>query len=134
MALANAKLGASTGSPAPSAEPPTYRTARPAPRARARRRGERPRPAVRPAGSPALSRYAEAARLLTGDPAATIEDGIVWIRQTVTQLQIPRLREFGLQPEDFGDITASAMKASSTQGNPVTLTDNELHAILAEAA
>ncbi len=85
-------------------------------------------------GSPALSRYAEAARLLTGDPAATIEDGIAWIRQTVTQLQIPRLREFGLQPEDFGDITASAMKASSTQGNPVTLTNNELHAILAEAA
>jgi alcohol dehydrogenase class IV len=85
-------------------------------------------------GSPALSRYAEAARLLTGDPAATIEDGITWIRQTVTELQIPRLREFGLRPEDFGDITASAMKASSTQGNPVTLTGDDLHAILAEAA
>ena len=83
---------------------------------------------------PALSRYAEAGRLLTGDPAATIEDGIAWIRQTVTHLQIPRLREFGLRPEDFSDITASAMKASSTQGNPVALTGDDLHAILAEAA
>jgi alcohol dehydrogenase class IV len=85
-------------------------------------------------GGPALSRYAEAARLLTGDPAAAIEDGIAWIRQTVTQLQIPRLREFGLRPRDFGDITASAMKASSTKGNPVVLTEDDLHAILAEAA
>jgi alcohol dehydrogenase class IV len=84
--------------------------------------------------SPALSRYAEAARLLTGDPGAAIEDGIAWIRQTVTQLRISPLREFGLRPEDFGDITAAAIKASSTQGNPVVLAENDLHAILAEAA
>ena len=84
--------------------------------------------------SPALSRYAEAARLLTGASGATIEDGITWIRETVTQLRIPRLREFGLRPEDFDDITASAMRASSTRGNPVALTENDLHAILAEVA
>jgi alcohol dehydrogenase class IV len=84
--------------------------------------------------SPALSRYAEAARLLTGDPGAAIEDGIAWIRQTVTQLRISPLREFGLRPEDFGDITAAAMKASSTQGNPVVLTDDEFRAILDAAA
>jgi len=85
-------------------------------------------------GGPALSRYAEAARLLTGDPGAAIEDGIAWIRQTVSQLRIPGLREFGLLPRDFGNITASAMKASSTQGNPVVLAENDLRAILAEAA
>jgi alcohol dehydrogenase class IV len=84
--------------------------------------------------SPALSRYAEAARLLTGNPGAAIEDGIAWIRETVTQLRIPRLREFGLRPEDFGDIAAGALKASSTQGNPVVLLHNDLRAILAEAA
>ena len=84
--------------------------------------------------SPALSRYAEASRLLTGDAGAAIEDGIAWIRQTVTQLRIPRLHEFGLRPGDFGDIAASAMKASSTQGNPVVLTESDLSAILAEAA
>jgi len=89
--------------------------------------------ALRPA-DPALSRYAEAARLLTGNPGAAIEDGIAWIRETVTQLRIPRLREFGLRPEDFSGIAAAAIKASSTQGNPVVLFHNDLRAILAEAA
>ncbi len=83
--------------------------------------------------SPALSRYAEAARLLTGDPRAAIEDGISWIRETVTQLGIPRLGEFGLHAEDFGDIIAGAMRASSTRGNPVSLTDDDFRAILADA-
>ena len=86
-----------------------------------------------PAG-PALDRYREAAILLTGHPDAAIPDGLGWIRQTVTQLQIPGLGEFGLRPEDYAGITASAMKASSTQGNPVVLTQHDLHAILAEAA
>ncbi len=85
-------------------------------------------------GGPALSRYAEAARLLTGNQGAAIEDGLAWIRETVAQLEIPRLREFGLRPESFADITASAMKASSTQGNPVVLAANDFRAILTEAA
>ena len=87
---------------------------------------------AQPAG-PALSRYAEAAQLLTGEPDAAIEDGIAWIRETVTQLRIPRLREYGLRPEDLGDITASAMRASSTKGNPVVLAETDFRAVLAEA-
>jgi alcohol dehydrogenase class IV len=83
--------------------------------------------------SPALSRYAEAAHLLTGDPGAAIEDGIAWIRETVTQLRIPRLREFGLRSEDFDAIAASAMRASSTRGNPVSLAEDDFRAVLAEA-
>jgi len=85
-------------------------------------------------GDPALARYAEAAQLLTGDPAAAIEDGAAWIRETVTLLRIPGLREFGLRPQDFGDVAAKALKASSTQGNPVVLAEADLRAILAEAA
>ena len=85
-------------------------------------------------GGPALSRYAEAAQLLTGDPVAAIEDGIAWIRETVTLLRIPGLRAFGLRREDFGNVAVKAMKASSTQGNPVVLAEDELRAILAEAA
>jgi alcohol dehydrogenase class IV len=84
-------------------------------------------------GGPALARYAEAARLLTGDPGAAIEDGVAWIRETVSQLRIPGLREFGLRPQEFGDVAAKAMKASSTQGNPVALTEDDLGAILAAA-
>jgi alcohol dehydrogenase class IV len=45
----------------------------------------------RAAASPALARYAEVARLLTGRPEATIEDGIGWIRETVALPGQPRL-------------------------------------------
>ncbi len=85
-------------------------------------------------GGPALARYAEAAQLLTDDPGAAVEDGVAWIRETVTQLRIPGLREFGLAPQVFGAVAARAMQASSTQGNPVVLSQDDLCAILAAAA
>jgi alcohol dehydrogenase class IV len=88
---------------------------------------------TRQPGSPALARYADAARLLTGDPAATVEDGLGWIRETVGRLGIPRLRAFGLRPDQAEDVVAKAATASSMQGNPVRLSHDELHAILAEA-
>ena len=72
-------------------------------------------------GGPALARYAEAARLLTGDPAAAIEDGVAWIRETVTLLAVPGLGAFGMRPEDFDDVAGKASRSSSTQGNPVVL-------------
>jgi alcohol dehydrogenase class IV len=87
-----------------------------------------------PTGGPGLARYAEAAQLLTGDPGAAIEDGVAWIRATVTLLHVPGLREFGLRPQDFGEVAAKAAKASSTQGNPVVLTEADLREILAEAS
>jgi len=34
---------------------------------------------------------AQAARLLTGQPTASIQDGLAWIRQTLTLLAVPRL-------------------------------------------
>ena len=50
-------------------------------------------------GAPALDRYAEAARLLTGSPAASIDDGLTWIRETVSQLAVPGLAAFGIGPQ-----------------------------------
>ena len=43
-------------------------------------------------GSPALDRYAAVARLLTGRDAATVEDGVAWLRETVEALHVPPLR------------------------------------------
>jgi len=83
--------------------------------------------------SPALARYAEAARLLTGDPGARLADGIGWLRETVARLGVPRLADFGLRPADADAVVTRAAKASSTQGNPVQLTVDELHAALAGA-
>jgi alcohol dehydrogenase class IV len=81
--------------------------------------------------SPALARYEEAARLLTGRAGASIDDGVAWIRETVELLEVPGLAAFGLQPDQADEAVAKAKTASSMQGNPLPLTDDELHAILA---
>jgi len=86
-----------------------------------------------PAGHPALDRYAEAAQLLTGRPAATIEDGLAWIRETVTLLAVPGLATFGVRPDQAGEIAAKAAGSSSMQGNPVALSDSDLRAIVLQA-
>jgi alcohol dehydrogenase class IV len=85
------------------------------------------------AGSPALDRYAEMARLLTGKPGATIQDGLDWIRQTCTLLDVQGLAAFGLGAGQADDIAAKAMTSSSMQGNPVPLSHGELKAVFLEA-
>jgi len=84
-------------------------------------------------GSPVLDRYAEVARLLTGKPGASIQDGLDWIRETLILLAVPGLAGFGLGPEDADDIAAKALTSSSMQGNPVALSQGDLTAILLEA-
>jgi alcohol dehydrogenase class IV len=83
-----------------------------------------------PPGHPALERYTQAARLLTGDPAAAIQDGLAWIRRTVTLLAVPGLAAFGVRPQHADEIAAKALISSSMQGNPVALNHGDLEAIL----
>jgi len=82
---------------------------------------------------PALRRYTEASRLLTGQPAAAIEDGLGWIRETITLLAIPGLAAFGVRPQDADDIAAKAARSSSMQGNPVPLSPSDLRTVLLQA-
>ena len=86
-----------------------------------------------PSGADVLERYAEAARLLTGRPAASVEDGLAWIGETLTLLNVPGLAAFGLRPQDADDIAAKAMTSSSMKGNPVMLSHGDLTAILLQA-
>ena len=86
---------------------------------------------TREPGSPALARYEEVARLLTGRQDALIEEGIAWISETVALLGIKRLGDFGLRPEQTDDVVSRARDASSTKGNPIELRAEELHAVLA---
>jgi alcohol dehydrogenase class IV len=81
-------------------------------------------------GSPALDRYAAAARLLTGRDAATVEDGVAWLRETVEALQVPPLRDVGLRPARYAEVAEKSARSSSMQGNPVALTADELVAVL----
>jgi len=77
-----------------------------------------------------LARYARVARILTGEPDASAEDCLAWIRETVARLAIPGLAAYGVRPGDAGEIAAGAARSSSMQGNPVTLSVEELRAIV----
>ena len=86
-----------------------------------------------PTAAGVLNRYTEAARLLTGQPAASVEDGLAWIRETLTLLHVPGLATFGLEPRHADDIAAKALVSSSMKGNPVPLSRADLKAILLQA-
>lgn len=81
----------------------------------------------------ALARHRELATLLTGDATATIESGIAWIRQLVADLHVRPLAAHGLAAADLPTLVDRARRASSMRGNPIVLTDSELHAALAAA-
>jgi alcohol dehydrogenase class IV len=132
MALANAKLGAVHGLAAPlggmlgaphGAVCAAVLAATTSVNVRALRSRE--------PGSPALNRYAEAARLLTGNPSAAVEDGVAWIAETVGLLGVSPLSELGLRPQDHQAVANAALAASSMAGNPVRLTRDEVLEILA---
>jgi len=86
-----------------------------------------------PSAAGVLDRYAEAARLITGRPAASVEDGLAWIRETLSLLHVPGLAAFGLGPQDADDIAAKALVSSSMKGNPVLLSHADLKAVLLDA-
>jgi alcohol dehydrogenase class IV len=86
------------------------------------------------AGDPsALERYAEVARILTGRAEAQAEDAAPWLAELVDELRVPSLSQYGLTGSAIPDLVPKARRASSMQGNPIVLTEEELTATL-EAA
>jgi alcohol dehydrogenase class IV len=84
--------------------------------------------------SPALARYDEVARILTGRADATRLDGVAWVRELCAALGVRPLADFGLTDADFPELAAQAQQASSMKGNPIPLRDEELTEILRQAA
>jgi alcohol dehydrogenase class IV len=83
--------------------------------------------------NPALARFDEVARLVTGSPAATAQAGIEWVRALVRDLDIPPLNRYGITHAHVAEVVAKAQNASSMKGNPLLLTAAELTEILAAA-
>ncbi len=81
----------------------------------------------------ALDRYAETARMLTGDPHAGPEAGAAWVRTLCADLPLPDLAAFGLTAAHVPDLVGKAERASSMKGNPTALTEAELSGILTSA-
>ncbi len=87
----------------------------------------------RAANSPALSRFDEVARILTGRSTADAADGVAWIENLCAVFALPGLRRYGLAEADFPPLVEKAKKASSMKGNPIELHDDELLRILRQA-
>jgi alcohol dehydrogenase class IV len=83
--------------------------------------------------APALARYGEVARMLTGNPSAGPEAVAPWLDALRADLHIPRLRAYGFTLADAPALITKAQAASSMKANPLPLTDNELAAILEQA-
>jgi alcohol dehydrogenase class IV len=84
-------------------------------------------------GSPAINRYKEVARIITGRSTDRASEGINWIQEMCSQLQVPRLAEYGIKEADFSTIVAKSKNASSMKGNPISLTETELLDVLKAA-
>ena len=85
------------------------------------------------ADADALSRFAEAACILTGRPGARAMDGAEWVHRLCAEIKIPALGSFGVTSAHLPEIAAASQKASSMRGNPVRFSDEELLCILQAA-
>ena len=83
--------------------------------------------------SPALTRYEQIARIVTGRPQANADDLVGWLSELVRDLHVPRLGAYGVTESDAPAIVAAAAKASSMKANPVVLTSDECAEIVREA-
>ncbi len=88
---------------------------------------------ARESESQVLDRFQEAARLLTGRPEASAQDGVRWLQDLVRDLEIPGLASLGLESEALAGICLQAREASSFKANPVALQDAEILEILQRA-
>lgn len=83
--------------------------------------------------SPALAKYAEAGRLLSGvsgqDDAAACDALVALLRAWTERLGLPRLREFGMGERHVGKVVAGS-RGGSMRTNPLVLEDAELAALL----
>jgi len=83
--------------------------------------------------SPALRRYDEVARLLTGRPHAVAEDGAAFAAELCRRLEIPPLRAYGVTEADIPVLAEKAANASSMKANPIELTPEELRELISRA-
>jgi alcohol dehydrogenase class IV len=88
---------------------------------------------ARDSASPALARYEKVARLLTGRDGANANDGVEWVARLTSDLQIPRLGAYGLQPQHTADLVEKSRNASSMKANPIVLTSEELATVVESA-
>ncbi len=81
-----------------------------------------------------LRKYELAARLVCGREDARTEDLAAWVADTCRALRVPTLAAHGLTREMWPEVVRKSATTSSMKGNPLTLTKDELTAMLACAS
>lgn len=81
----------------------------------------------------ARSKFETVARLLLNNPAATPDEATEFLQALTRRLEIPGLRQHGIQESDLEGIATKAAQASSMKGNPVPLSHEALLGILRSA-
>jgi alcohol dehydrogenase class IV len=79
---------------------------------------------------PAIDRYTQIARILTGKKTAAAQDGVDWVGDLVSELNTPALGMLGMDLSQIPEAVEKTLKASSFKGNPIALTAEELSLIL----
>jgi len=87
----------------------------------------------RSAGHVAIEKYIEIAQIVTGDKNASAQDGVKWVSDLVSELNIPPLSVHGMNESHITEAVQKTLNASSTKGNPISLSEGELREILLKA-
>jgi alcohol dehydrogenase class IV len=88
---------------------------------------------AREPNNPALAKFDEAVKIILQDESGTFDEGLERLKTFCMQMFVPGLSEYNITESDFSEIVSKAQNASSMKGNPIQLTEEELHAILAES-
>jgi alcohol dehydrogenase class IV len=80
-----------------------------------------------------LKRYAEVSRWIGANQEETAESLVGSLQRLVSQLRIPSLANWGITAADLEEPVRKAQESSSMKGNPIRLTESELHGVLTRA-
>lgn len=80
-----------------------------------------------------FNRFLEIFAVVTNKKKVTVQEGINWFKNLNCKIQIPGLKELGIEKREFSTIVQHAKKTSSMKANPIELEDDELFTILEKA-
>jgi len=80
-----------------------------------------------------IERYVEIAQIITEDKNASAHDGVKWVSDLVSELNIPPLSAHGMNESQIPEAAQKTLNASSYKGNPIALSERELRKILEKA-
>ena len=83
--------------------------------------------------SESLRRYQTVASALTGNPNASAQEGVEWAAEICREFSVPALGSYGVSTEHISALVEKASQASSMKANPIVLTREELHEVLARS-